>query len=257
MKKTKIVSSLIIITAIVVGAWLFYFSSETNLDTVSKERIILSDNNLVNISEKKEAVKNLINGGKEDDIKLSDQLKSRVKAQEFIALNAQDVTIDLNVARVNEWSIYTSIIFDAVLQRDEKYQWVQLKTLWDKERLMDIQLQPIDYYERVKVTPDSREESISFVNQVVKNLNHMDVGNFGWRYQQQNPMISKSVKSIEILESKVVAANNHGEILIDLKYKITLMDQEQLVNALFFVKKYGNKNQIEDIQIIDVSKIGD
>ncbi len=122
---------------------------------------------------------------------------------------------------------------------------------------MDIQLQPISYYERVKGSSLSKDEEIAFVNKVVNNLNKVDTKDFGWRYQQQNPMIDQAVKSVEVLDSQLLAANDHGESLIKLKYMISLIEHSQVVEALFYVKSYGSKHQVEDIQIIEVNKIGD
>lgn len=258
--KNKYVTIILVLLSIgMVVSWLcYYMNSEAEKKPVSENQITTIYNKVVNVSDKEDLIRNFIEGNEIDSLHLSNQLKKRVETQEFKTIWNQDISIyDVTTTSVTDWTLYSSIIFDIVLERDNHYQWVQLKTLWEKDKLMDIQLQPISYYERVKVTNYSNEEAISFVKQVMEGLTTIDVNDFGWRYQQQNPVFSQAVNDYEILESQLVAANDYGESLIKLKYKITLLDQAQVVEALFFVKSYNGKYQIEDIQIADVNRLGE
>lgn len=195
-------------------------------------------------------------------LNLSNHLKNRIHAGEFNSVWDQEFEVyDVQVFSQKDFGEIQVAYIDVILERNQMFQWLQLKSTWKKEQLIDLVYQDLNYSERINEL-SGYTEAVTFAKNLLESINQSDQSSFGWRLQDTHPMTDhlvnlniKSVHSLGIYSPQTKPEDI--EVLLTANYDVYSeeLDHHKTITALLYVKRYDGKWQLENIQVLDIEEI--
>lgn len=191
---------------------------------------------------------------------ISAQLYQKVTDGEFKAVEGEQ--IDVAICKNQPINDVLELFgVDVFIQRDTGIQWVQFDALWQpsEKKLMDLRYRPIDYLARLNSEAASTD-GLQVAQQIISSISTPDPALMGWRYKKTGPGMDgiRDVKIVSLLPlgSYIPQGGKEAtEVAVIAQYQVSLFDYTNLVESILYLKKYGERWQLEDIRLLDVKRV--
>lgn len=194
------------------------------------------------------------------------QLRTRIEQGEFNHLwnesySIYDATM-LDYYEIGSAGQKNLVSFiDVTIKRDNYFQWLQFKAVWDDENelLLNLEYQPIEYWSRINQEGEIKSAT-TFIEKTLSDIQNFKSNQFGWRYQGENPVISSSIEKIELQHITPMGyllseEGKMDEALLKVEYSVPFLENNHHVETMIYVRRYDNQWQIEDIQVLNTEVI--